>query len=152
MTKASSRMWMTLVAGLLTVAFVNAKDDAAGHVQSEAESIIPDASLPPGALPGFDGKIPTPKQLLEMLDSMTDISDEEKASIREDLMRNIQADGAQPAAAVNDLTMQTIILLSLLSVVVLIFVFFVYKLFKCLTEREAKRNENKRNKQLKKKK
>ncbi|XP_078032962.1 uncharacterized protein LOC144467856 isoform X2 [Augochlora pura] len=36
--------------------------------------------------------------------------------------------------------------------IILVIVFFVYKLFKCLSEREAKREEKKRQKQLKKKK
>ncbi|XP_033331991.2 uncharacterized protein LOC117223689 isoform X2 [Megalopta genalis] len=36
--------------------------------------------------------------------------------------------------------------------IIMVIVFFVYKLFKCLSEREAKREEKKRQKQLKKKK
>ncbi|XP_076241450.1 uncharacterized protein LOC143183667 isoform X3 [Calliopsis andreniformis] len=36
--------------------------------------------------------------------------------------------------------------------IVLVLVFFVYKLFRCLSEREMKREEKKKNKQLKKKK
>ncbi|KAK2580389.1 hypothetical protein KPH14_006144 [Odynerus spinipes] len=88
-----------------------------------------------------------------MLDSMTGISDEEKASLREELLKNIggRVSDTQQLAS-NDLTTQTLILLSLLAVVALIFVFFVYKLFRCLKEREQKREEKKKSKQLKKKK
>ncbi|XP_076679042.1 uncharacterized protein LOC143374646 isoform X2 [Andrena cerasifolii] len=39
-----------------------------------------------------------------------------------------------------------------LLLIVLVLVFFVYKLFKCLMERETKREEKKKSKQLKKKK
>ena len=139
---------MTLASGLQAVAAENAED--AANAASEAAS---DAAMPPDGIPGFDGNLPTPQQLLEMLESMTGMSDEDKASLREDLLKNIQGQGyaSQPAAGY-DLPMQTMVLLSLLGVVALVFVFFVYKLFKCLMEREAKREEKKKNKQLKKKK
>ena len=45
----------------------------------------------------------------------------------------------------------TIFFVALL-LIVLVLVFFVYKLFKCLMERETKREEKKKSKQLKKKK
>ncbi|XP_017766760.1 PREDICTED: uncharacterized protein LOC108555554 [Eufriesea mexicana] len=144
----SSRMWMILASGLLAVALANA-DDAA-NVVSEAAS---DATIPPDVVPGFEGKMPTTEQLLEMLDSMTGISDEEKSILREDLLKSLHGSDSLPQPTPgNDFTMQTVMLLSLLSVVALIFVFFVYKLFKCLSERQTKREEKKRNKQMKKKK
>lgn len=114
----------------------------------------------PGNLnfPGFEGKMPTAQQLLEVLDSMAGIPEDEKEKLKEDLLRNVKeraasaAEQAGFAAGSGDLTTQTIVLLSLLAIVALIFVFFLYKLFKCLSEREQKRAEKKRNKQLKKKK
>ncbi|XP_031832353.1 uncharacterized protein LOC116426873 isoform X1 [Nomia melanderi] len=136
-------MWMTLVNGLQAVASAAAND----AVEDVSEETV-DAAAVPDALPEFDGKVPSPQQLLEILESMTGLSDEEKNSLKMDLLRNIQENTEQG----NDLTMQTVILLSLLSIVGLIFVFFVYKLFKCLTEREMKREEKKKQKQLKKKK
>ncbi|XP_076679041.1 uncharacterized protein LOC143374646 isoform X1 [Andrena cerasifolii] len=141
-------MWMTLASGLQAVAAENAED--AANAASEAAS---DAAMPPDGTPGFDGNLPTPQQLLEMLESMTGMSDEDKATLREDLLKNIQGqDYASQPAAGYDLPMQTVVLLSLLGVVALVFVFFVYKLFKCLMERETKREEKKKSKQLKKKK
>lgn len=136
-------MWMMLASGLQGVAAINADDTA---------TVAPEeASDQTDGIPRFDGKLPTPQQLLEMLDSMTGISDEEKATLREDLLKNIQQGSDLPAGG-NDLTMQTMILLSLLALVALIFVFFVYKLFKCLSERQTKREEKKKIKQMKKKK
>ncbi|XP_053977488.1 uncharacterized protein LOC128875696 isoform X1 [Hylaeus volcanicus] len=138
-------MWMTLASGLQAVASVDADDVANAAPEADSDALLPEE------IPGFDGKLPTPQQLLEVLDSMTGMSDEEKASLKEDLLRNIQGD---PMTSVpgSDLTMQTVVLLSLLGVVALIFVFFVYKLFKCLKQREAKREEKKKIKQMKKKK
>lgn len=108
---------MTLASGLQAVAAENAED--AANAASEAAS---DAAMPPDAIPGFDGNLPTPQQLLEMLESMTGMSDEDKASLREDLLKNIQGQGyaSQPAAGY-DLPMQTMVLLSLLGVVALVF-------------------------------
>lgn len=136
-------MWMMLASGLQGVASVNA-DDAATVTSQEASDQTDE-------IPRFDEKLPTPEQLLEMLDSMTGISEEEKAKLREDLLNNLQQGPELPAGG-NDLTMQTMILLSLLALVALIFVFFVYKLFKVLSERQTKREEKKKNKQMKKKK
>nr|XP_012142770.1 PREDICTED: uncharacterized protein LOC100876432 isoform X1 [Megachile rotundata] len=135
-------MWMMLASGLQGVASVSA-DDAATQQEASDEG---------QGIPQFDGKLPTPQQLLDMLDSMTGLSEEEKATLREDLLKNIQQQGTDLPAGGNNLTVQTMILLSLLALVALIFVFFVYKLFKCLSERQMKREEKKKNKQMKKKK
>ncbi|XP_076646125.1 uncharacterized protein LOC143355275 [Halictus rubicundus] len=118
---------------------------------SDAPGAPVEDNAAPNAVPDFDKQLPTPEQLLEMLDSMTGLSEEEKNSIRQDLLGNLRGDSPQSLGG-NDMTTQTVILLSLLGVVALIFVFFVYKLFKCLSEREAKREEKKKQKQLKKKK
>lgn len=136
-------MWMILASSFLAIALTNANNEA---------NMVFDATNPPDAIPGFDGKLPTAKELLEMLDSMSGLSDEEKSSLRENLLKNLQGDHVPETMPGNDLTMQTIVLLSLLGIVVLIFVFFVYKLFKCLSDRQTKREEKKKNKQMKKKK
>ncbi|XP_043791588.1 uncharacterized protein LOC122714368 [Apis laboriosa] len=137
-------MWMIFASGFLAIALTNADNEA--HKAFDATNAIP-----PDVIPDFDGKIPTAKKLLEMLDSMSGLSDEEKSSLRKNLLKNLQ-DHVPEMMPGNDLTMQTIILLSLLGIVALIFVFFVYKLFKCLSDRQTKREEKKKNKQMKKKK
>ncbi|KAG7189125.1 hypothetical protein KM043_008693 [Ampulex compressa] len=139
-----ARMWMGIFQCLLALALVSA--DGAADVAKE-QPAQPD-------VPGFSGKLPTAEELLNMLDSMTGISEEEKTQLREDLMKNIRQGGTESQAGVlpEILTSQAVILLSLLTLVGLIFVFFVYKLFKCLSEREARKEEKKKNKQLKKKK
>lgn len=108
---------MTLVSSLQGVSSAAAED--AAQVAPEQPS---DSAVPPDAFPGFHGKLPTPEQFLEMLDSMTGISEEEKATLRKDLLKNIRDHGypMDPAAG-DDLTVQTIVLLSLLGVVALIF-------------------------------
>lgn len=144
-------MWTTLLGGLQAVASASA-EEAAKVVQEgaqEAAGATPELHIPVG-----EGKLPTPQQLLEALDSMTGLSEEEKTQLKEDLLKNIheRATQAQAAVANGDFTSQTVMLLALLSIVALIFVFFVYKLFKLLSDRENKREEKKKNKQLKKKK
>ncbi|XP_034178268.1 uncharacterized protein LOC117603343 isoform X1 [Osmia lignaria lignaria] len=138
-------MWgMMFASGLQLVASANA-DKAAGVAPEEASQ----------GIPNLEGELPSPEQLLEMLDSLAGISDEEKATLKEELLKNIQdvaGAGAGMSPTGNDMTMQTMVLLSLLALVALIFVFFVYKLFKCLSERQIKREEKKKIKQMKKKK
>ncbi|XP_029050374.1 uncharacterized protein LOC114879543 isoform X1 [Osmia bicornis bicornis] len=136
-------MWgMMFASGLQLAASANA-DKAAGVAPEEASQ----------GIPNMEGELPTPEQLLEMLDSLAGISDEEKATLKEELLKNLQdMTGAGMSPAGNDMTMQTMVLLSLLALVALIFVFFVYKLFKCLSERQIKREEKKKIKQMKKKK
>lgn len=106
-------MWgMMFASGLQMVASANA-DKAAGVAPEET----------PQGIPNMEGRLPTPQELLEMLDSLTGISDEEKATLREELLRNIQeatASAGLPAAG-SDMTMQTMVLLSLLALVALIF-------------------------------
>ncbi|XP_076765521.1 uncharacterized protein LOC143432633 isoform X2 [Xylocopa sonorina] len=142
-------MWMRLASALLVIALAAADDGAT--VPPEAAS---EANVPPAAMPDFNGQTPTAEQLIEIIESMTSITDEEKAILKEDLLKNMREGGGDFLGqnAGNDLTMQTMVLLSLLGLVALIFVFFVYKLFKVLSERKAKREEKKKNKQMKKKK
>ncbi|KAK1122462.1 hypothetical protein K0M31_009681 [Melipona bicolor] len=118
--KNLSRMWIIL-ASLLAVALVNADDAASVVLEANSDATVP----PSDAEPGFEGKLPTAEQLLEMLDSMNGMSDEEKSSLREDLLKNIRVGGLLQAGDQSmpgsNLTMQTMVLLSLLSVVALIF-------------------------------
>lgn len=104
-------MWMIFASGFLAIALTNADNKA---------NMAFDATNPPDAIPDFDGKLPTAKELLEMLDSMSGLSDEEKSTLRENLLKNLQEDHPETMPG-NDLTMQTMVLLSLLSIVVLIF-------------------------------
>ncbi|CAK9827237.1 hypothetical protein ANTRET_LOCUS4950 [Anthophora retusa] len=135
-------MWITLAIAFLAVA---SADDAV--------NFAPEAHFDADVPPASNAELPTAEQLLEMLDSMSGISEEEKATLRKNLLENIQGGGdfVQAIPQSNGST-QTMILLSLLGVVALIFVFFVYKLFKCLSDRETKREEKRKNKQMKKKK
>lgn len=105
-------MWMILASGFLAIALTNADNTA---------NMAFDATNPPDTIPGFDGKVPTAKELLEMLDSMNGLSDEEKSSLRENILKNLQEDRVPKVMPGNDLTMQTMVLLSLLGIVVLIF-------------------------------
>lgn len=105
-------MWMIFASGFLAIALTNADNKA---------NMAFDATNPPDSIPDFDGKLPTAKELLEMLDSMSGLSDEEKSTLRENLLKNLQGDHVPETMPDNDLTMQTIVLLSLLSIVVLIF-------------------------------
>ncbi|XP_076241443.1 uncharacterized protein LOC143183667 isoform X1 [Calliopsis andreniformis] len=110
-------MWMTLAGGLQAFASASAEETV-----NVAEEDVSDATIPPDAIPSFDGNLPTPQQLLEMIDSMSGISEEEKATLKEDLLKSIQGQGfdGNPVAG-NAMTMETLILLSLLGVVALIF-------------------------------
>ncbi|KAF7413423.1 hypothetical protein HZH68_001912 [Vespula germanica] len=109
----SIRMWMSILSGLETFVSVYAAD----KVVSES---VNDKGKSPTA--DFDGSLPDTQQLLEMLDSITGMSEEEKADLRADLMKNIQdrASDVQQMPT-RDLVNQTFILLSLLAVVALIF-------------------------------
>ncbi|KOC66473.1 hypothetical protein WH47_08866 [Habropoda laboriosa] len=105
-------MWITLAIAFLAVA--SAED---------AVNVAPEVDSVPAVPPGFEGgELPTAQQLLEMLDSMSGISEEEKESLKENLLQSIQ-DGGGFAQQIpqNERSMQTMILLSLLGVVVLIF-------------------------------
>lgn len=137
-------MWTALLSGLHAVGSASAED-----------AVVPEPAAEPDInIPISDGSLPTPQQLLEALESMGGLSDEEKAQLKEDLLKNIhdRANQAQAAVSNGNFTMETMILLALISIVALILVFFVYKLFKLLSDREHKREEKKKSKQMKKKK
>ncbi|KAL2725064.1 uncharacterized protein V1478_007737 [Vespula squamosa] len=108
-----SQMWMSILSGLETFVSAYATDKVVSEsVNDEENSQTAD----------FDGSLPSTQQLLEMLDSITGMSDEEKDNLRADLMKNIQ-DRASDVQQIptRDLINQTFILLSLLAVVALIF-------------------------------
>lgn len=104
-------MWITLAIAFLAVASADDTINVPPDVHSDA--VVP---------PGSNAELPTAEQLLEMLDSMSDISEEEKATLRKNLLENIQGGGgfAQAMPQSNGST-QTMVLLSLLGVVALIF-------------------------------
>ncbi|XP_043483005.1 uncharacterized protein LOC122511668 isoform X1 [Leptopilina heterotoma] len=132
-------MWRILLLGL--TGFVSAQeiDDDEVVVSDEPEN-----------------KIPSPQDLLKMLNSMG-LSEEEKNKLREDIMKSqgghVESDSDTVEAYTSSAFFsQTVVLLLLLSVITSIFVFFGYKLYKSLSDRERKREEKKKMKQLKKKK
>ncbi|KAI4479104.1 hypothetical protein M0804_011243 [Polistes exclamans] len=109
-------MWMSIVSGLEMLVSVYAADN---KVESEN---VENMETNQGGFP--EGKLPSPQQLLEMLDSMTGISEEDKNDLREELIKTIEGRGTdfqQQMSATRDLTTQTLILLSLLAIVALIF-------------------------------
>ncbi|KAK0086161.1 hypothetical protein PV325_003666 [Microctonus aethiopoides] len=117
------------------------------------EKKIPDEQYMDVNIPGFDKKLPSPDELLKMLDSMSNLSDDEKNDIREHLMKSKSGveNNISPPAGKNFLY-QIGLLLLLLSVIAIIFVFFGYKLYNSLVEKEKRRELKKKQKELKKKK
>lgn len=84
--------------------------------------------VPKGGMPFPGGKMPSPDELLKMLDSMSGLSDEDKAALRADLLK--QAQGGAGAAfeeevsqhlATSFFTSQLFILLAMLTIISLIF-------------------------------
>ncbi|KAF7407178.1 hypothetical protein HZH66_001715 [Vespula vulgaris] len=109
----SIRMWMSILSGLETFVSVYAADKVVSESVSDTEK---------SQTADFDGSLPNTQQLLEMLDSITGMSEEEKADLRADLMKDIQGRASDvQQMPTRDLVNQTFILLSLLAVVALIF-------------------------------
>lgn len=101
---------------------------ASDPLEDEEDGMVEDEPTgKPSGFPGFpDGKMPTAKELLGMLDSL-DISDEEKESLRESIMKQ-----ASPSAPVTDddeysnmassvFFSQFVVLVIMLSIIALIF-------------------------------
>lgn len=102
-------------------------DDDDGVVEDEIKA---------GDIPGFPGgKMPSAAELLKMLDTMSGITDEEKETLRRDLLKSIKG-GAPEAAGAADFapeaeshliaagsffSSQFFVLLALLSLITLIF-------------------------------
>ncbi|XP_012285493.1 uncharacterized protein LOC105702478 isoform X1 [Orussus abietinus] len=139
-------MWTILASTLLAQVSADKELDDAIVEDEPSSGEAPD-------LPGLGQKLPTPAELLKMLDSMAGLSEEDKENIRSEILKNQQGQGhAKALSASSDFTTETALLLVLLGVIALVFVFFGYKLYRSLSERERKREEKKRNKQMKKKK
>ena len=86
----------------------------------DADGVVVEDEPTKSGLPFPGGKMPSADELLRMLDSMTGLSDEEKATLREDLLKQ-QGSAAAAAAASNPLTMQMLMLLGMLSLIGLVF-------------------------------
>ncbi|XP_057319436.1 uncharacterized protein LOC130663898 [Microplitis mediator] len=108
-----------------------------------------------GNIPGFDFDkgLPSPDELLAMLESMN-LSDEEKANLHDAIMNNANLDSVVERSQTSGkpFMYQIFMLLGLLSIVAVIFVFFGYKLYKSLIEKERRREMKRKQKELKKKK
>ena len=80
-------------------------------------------------MPGFPGgKLPSADELLKMLDSIGDISDEDKEELRKNLLEQTQGGDATPGGprveehlATSFFTSQLFILLAMLTIIALIF-------------------------------
>ncbi|XP_015108776.1 uncharacterized protein LOC107035726 [Diachasma alloeum] len=137
-------LWMLLALGI-----VIASGETTGDAEDASVEVDPSENIDVN-IPGLDKKIPSPAELLKMLDSM-DLSDEEKENIRESIMRN--PEGLNNAVGGSGgFLYQALVLLSLLSVLALIFGFFGYKLYKSLVAKELKREMKRKQKEMKKKK
>ncbi|OXU27787.1 hypothetical protein TSAR_005346 [Trichomalopsis sarcophagae] len=83
--------------------------------------------VPKGGIPFPGGKMPSPDELLKMLDSMSGLSDEDKAALRADLLKQAQGgagafeEEASQHLATSFFTSQLFILLAMLTIISLIF-------------------------------
>ncbi|XP_034937904.1 uncharacterized protein [Chelonus insularis] len=103
-------------------------------------------------IPGIDKELPSPEEFLKMLDSMSNLSDEEKESLREYISKTPEGLKNITAGGEKSFMYQMLLLFSMLTVISVIFVFFGYKLYKNLIERDIRREMKKKQKELKKKK
>ncbi|XP_011505277.1 PREDICTED: uncharacterized protein LOC105368068, partial [Ceratosolen solmsi marchali] len=119
------------------------------------EDIVIESDVPP--VKNFrdfsNDKMSTSEELLRALNSMSGLSEDDKEAIRRDILKGasgpIVPDDDASLLTASFFTSQFLILFSLLSLIAFIFVFFGYKLYKSLSERERKREEKKKNKQMK---
>ncbi|XP_058793662.1 uncharacterized protein LOC131665641 [Phymastichus coffea] len=125
--------------------------------EDDGDDGVVEDELPRNPFP--DGKMPSAEELLKMLDSMGGLSDEDKEALRRDLLKKAQGGfvdddlvADEQHIATSFFASQFFILVVMLAVITLIFVFFGYKLYSSLSERERKREEKRKNRQLKKKK
>lgn len=85
------------------------------------EDMTIEDELPEGGIPPMDGKLPSAEELLKMLDGMTGLSDEDKESLRADLLKNINGENAFAPPPAEPFTSQALILFAMLALVALIF-------------------------------
>ncbi|XP_050075750.1 uncharacterized protein LOC126563169 isoform X2 [Anopheles maculipalpis] len=112
------------------------------------------AAADPGAIPTGaenpfnpeDFKMPTMEDFLSMLESMDNLSDEEKEELKAGVLQNAMRRKLQ--AGLTDY----LVFFVMLSIMLAVFAFFGYKLYLSLTEKERKREEKLKAKQEKGKK
>uniref|UniRef100_A0A8D8BE32 (northern house mosquito) hypothetical protein n=1 Tax=Culex pipiens TaxID=7175 RepID=A0A8D8BE32_CULPI len=98
---------------------------------------------------GADGnfKMPSLDEFIKMLEGMDSLSDEEKEQLKQDVLKNSMT-GRKMEAGFSDY----LVFLTMIVLIASVFVFFGYKLYLSLTEKERKREEKLKAKQIKKKK
>ncbi|XP_063988008.1 uncharacterized protein LOC135168075 [Diachasmimorpha longicaudata] len=141
-------MWRALWI-LLALGCAIASGETTGDADDASVEVDPGENIDVN-IPGFDKKMPSPAELLKMLDSM-DLSEEEKENLRESLLKNSEGFNNVVEGSGGFLH-QALVLLSLLSVLALIFGFFGYKLYKSLVAKELKREMKRKQKEMKKRK
>lgn len=92
-------------------------------------------------------KMPSMDEFIKMLEHMDSLTDEEKEQLKLDVMKNSMG-SRKVEAGLSDYMVFFVMVLLVASV----FVFFGYKLYLSLTEKERKREEKLKAKQVKKKK
>lgn len=121
----SKLFWIIIALGLAIItaepAINNNEDDA---IVSED---ISDNENPDLNFPRSDKNLPSPAELLKMLDSMGGMSDEEKQDLREHLMKKMQSsgetieEGQASASYLSNFSYQILLLLGMLSLLAIIF-------------------------------
>lgn len=128
-----------MLASLLYLGLRSLVQVSADPLEDEEDGMVEDEPSKTSGLPGFpDGRMPTAKELLGMLDSL-DISDEERESLRESIIKQARAGAAAGADIMDDegathvatsvFFSQFVVLVAMLSVLALIFgtfYFFIY--------------------------
>ncbi|XP_011309438.1 uncharacterized protein [Fopius arisanus] len=142
-------MWRALWM-ILALALALAPASADSDVDDASVEVDPSENIDVN-IPGIDKKLPTPGELLKMLDSM-DLSEEEKQNIRENIMKSAESLDDVVKGSGSGFLYQALVLLSLLSVLALIFGFFGYKLYKSLVDKEIKREMKRKQREMKKRK
>ncbi|XP_061387260.1 uncharacterized protein LOC133324992 [Musca vetustissima] len=108
-----------------------------------------------GDLNGNMGKLPSVDEVWKLIEQMDGISDEERASIRENLYNPQEGTAedfmkryAQPD--MGHTSWDYIIFFTMLAIIIAIFALFGYKLYKSLMSKELKKQEKLKQKQSKK--
>ncbi|XP_031832356.1 uncharacterized protein LOC116426873 isoform X2 [Nomia melanderi] len=128
-----------------------------------AESILSDLKSKGLTLDGLQEQLSSvlseeaKNKLSNIFERYQSLNDEEKDEFLDTVFGKIQRAMHEKLEEANPYTYllythSHIVFLFAVLLITLVIVFFVYKLFKCLTEREMKREEKKKQKQLKKKK
>lgn len=117
--KEKKEIKMDLLYGLRGV---GAEDTEDAIIEDEIENTIEDdlLSVPDGL---DSGRMPTPEELLSILDEMNGLSDEDKESLRDELTKTVKGENnfGQTAATTTPFSSQALILFALLAIIALIF-------------------------------